>query len=122
MGFFNLVEQQEAEGLLANGVGQLAANIVSEIAGRSADEALIRVLSAELGHVKTNACTLVAKEKTGNRLCEFCLADSGGPRKESDPARPSSSARRTDPHNRALDYVQHVSNRVVLPLHTSLHK
>src|SRR3546814_3360917 len=52
MRLFDLVEQHDAEGPLADRIGQFAANIIADIAGRRADQALVSMLRAKLGHVE----------------------------------------------------------------------
>ena len=48
----DLVEEDEAVGLAADGVGELAAVVVADVAGRGADEPRDVVLLHELGHVE----------------------------------------------------------------------
>src|SRR5262249_43571370 len=53
MGLLDFVEQDDAERLLTDRVRELATDVVSDIAGRCANEPLIRMLGAELRHVET---------------------------------------------------------------------
>lgn len=82
MGLLNLVEQKNAERLFANRVGELASDIVSDVAGRCADQALIGMFSAEFRHVVSDVCAVVAEEQACDGLCEFGLSDAGGSSQE----------------------------------------
>lgn len=82
MRFFDLVEEHDAEGLLPDGIGQLAADIVAHIAGRRADEALIGMLGREFRHIETNIGGLIAEKQAGQRLGKLGFANPGRTGKE----------------------------------------
>src|SRR5262245_23459908 len=84
MRLLNLIEEDNAEWFLANGIGELAANVVTHVAGRRPNESLIAVLGGELTHVETDVRGLIAKEKARNRLGELRLADAGWAGEECD--------------------------------------
>lgn len=116
MGFLDLVEEHHAEGFFADRVGQFAADVVADVAGRRADQALVGMLGAELGHVEADVGALVAEQQAGDGLRQLGLADPGGPGEEGHAARAVALAAGADPGHRALDDVQHVGHRVLLAL------
>ncbi len=63
MRFFDLVKEYDGERLLANRVCEFAPYVVSDIARRRADQALIRVLCRKLGHVEADVGAFVAEEQ-----------------------------------------------------------
>src|SRR3989344_1374046 len=79
MGFFNLVEQDDAVRPSLDRVGQLALLFVADIAGRSADQFGNVEGFGEFGHVNPDQGVLVFKNLSGQNLGRFGLADSGGP-------------------------------------------
>ena len=58
-------------------LGQLAALLVADVAGRGADEARYGELLAVLAHVDADHRLLVVEEEVGERLGELGLADAG---------------------------------------------
>ncbi|CRQ41885.1 hypothetical protein PAERUG_E5_London_17_VIM_2_12_12_02907 [Pseudomonas aeruginosa] len=116
VGFLDLVEEHHAEGFFADRVGQFAADVVADVAGRRADQALVGMLGAELGHVEADVGALVAEQQAGDGLRQLGLADPGGPGEEGHAARAVALAAGADPGHRALDDVQHVGHRVLLAL------
>src|SRR6266404_5646937 len=62
MSFLDFVEQKDAEGLFPNCVGEFAPNIVSNIAGGCADQALIGMLRAEFRHVEPDVRAIVPEQ------------------------------------------------------------
>ena len=75
------------ERLAAHGLGELAALLVADVAGRRADEAADRVLLHVLGHVERDQRVLVAEQELGERLGQLGLADAGGPEEDERAAR-----------------------------------
>ena len=73
----DLVEEDDAERLLPDRVGQLAADVVSDVARRRADQPLVGVLRGELRHVEADVGALVAEQEARDRLGELGLADAG---------------------------------------------
>ena len=78
MGLFDLVKEDDGEGVFLDGVGQLAARLVAHIAGRCAHQLLVGVGLAVLGHIKTDAGALVAEELLRQGLGGFRLAHASG--------------------------------------------
>ena len=71
----DLVEQQHAVRLAAHGLGELAALVVADVAGRRADEPRHGVLLHVLGHVDAHHRVLVAEQELGERARQLGLAD-----------------------------------------------
>ncbi len=71
----DLVEQEHAVRLAPHGLGELAALVVADVAGRRADEARHRVLLHVLGHVDADHRVLVAEQELGERAGQLGLAD-----------------------------------------------
>ena len=78
MGLLDLVKQHDGEGVLLDGVGQLAAGLVADVAGRRAHQLLIGVGLAVLGHVKADAGAFVAEKLLGQGLGGLGFANAGG--------------------------------------------
>ena len=82
VGLFDFVEEDDGVGAAADGLGELAALVVADVAGRGADEAGDGVLVEVLGHVEADHGVLVVEEEFGEGAGEFGLADAGGAEKE----------------------------------------
>src|SRR5262245_44070214 len=119
VGLFNLVKEDDAKWLLPNGVRQLAAHIVSDVARGCTDEPLVCVFGAEFRHVKADIGIIVAEQETGDRLGKFGLAHTRWPGKKSNASWATTATRCTNARDGALDDVKHVDNRVVLTFHPS---
>ena len=74
----DLVEQDHLVRPAADGLGQLAALLVADVAGRRADEAADRVLLHVLAHVDAGQGLLVVEQELGERPRGLGLADAGG--------------------------------------------
>src|SRR5207237_3757537 len=77
MGLLDLVEEHDRVALAADRLGQLAALVEADIAGRGADEAADVVALHELAHVDLDERVLAAEHDLGKRLCELRLPDAG---------------------------------------------
>ena len=64
--------------MATNGLGELAALVVTDVARRATDELGDLELATELGHVEADERILAAKEVFGERLGELGLARAGG--------------------------------------------
>ena len=73
----DLVEQDDRVRAPAHGLGQLAALVVADVAGRRADQARHRVPLLVLGHVDPDHRPLVVEHELGERAGELGLADAG---------------------------------------------
>ena len=78
VGLLDLVEEHDGERLAAHLLGELAALLVTDVAGRRAEEPAHRVLLGVLGHVELDQRVLAAEEELGERLGELGLTDTGG--------------------------------------------
>ena len=78
MRFFNLVKQHHAVGAAAHGLGQLAAFLVADIAGRRAQQAGNSVLLHIFGHVKAQQGFLTAEPAFGQCAGQLRFAHAGG--------------------------------------------
>ncbi len=74
----DLVEEDDRVGAAADGLGELAALVVADVAGRRADEARDGVLLHVLGHVDADHGGLVVEEELGEGAGGLGLADAGG--------------------------------------------
>src|SRR5258707_10546625 len=75
MGLLDLVEEHDAVVLAADRLGQLAALVEPDIAGRRPDEARHIVALHELAHVDLDERVLAAEHELGERLGKLGLAD-----------------------------------------------
>ena len=75
----DLVEQDHLIGSAAHRLGQGPAFLVSDIAGRRADDAGDRVLFHIFGHVEAGDGVFVVEQELGQSLGQLRLADAGGP-------------------------------------------
>ena len=73
----DLVEEDHAVVLAPDGLGQLAALVEADVAGRRADETADVVALHELAHVDLDERVLAAEHELGERLGELRLADAG---------------------------------------------
>ena len=73
----DLVEQDDRVRPPAHGLGELAALVVADVAGRRADQARHRVPLLVLGHVDPDHRPLVVEHELGERPGELGLADAG---------------------------------------------
>jgi hypothetical protein len=79
MGLLDLVEQHHAVRMLVDAVGQEAALVETDIAGRRADQARHGVPLHIFGHVEAQQ---LDAERCRKLLGDFGLADAGRPRKQ----------------------------------------
>ena len=73
----DLVEQDHAVRPPPHGLGELAALVVADVAGRRTDQPRDRVPLLVLGHVEPHHRVLVVEHELGERTCELGLADAG---------------------------------------------
>ena len=73
----DLVEQHHRERLAAHLLGELAALLVADVAGRRAEQPRDGVLLGELAHVELDERVLVAEQELGERLGQLGLTDAG---------------------------------------------
>ena len=78
MRLLDLVEQHDRVRVTTNGLGELAALVVTDVTRRATDELGDLELATELGHVEADERVLAAKEVLGERLGELGLARAGG--------------------------------------------
>ena len=74
----DFVEENDRVGTATHGLGQLAAFVVADVAGRRADEARDGVLLHVLAHVDADHGLLVVEEKLGESAGGFGFAHAGG--------------------------------------------
>ena len=82
VGLLDLVQQDAGVAAAAHGVGQLAALLVADVAGRRADEPGHGVALHELRHVEAHHRLVGAEHELRERLHQFRLADAGGAEEE----------------------------------------
>src|SRR2546427_2118884 len=75
--FFDFVEEDDAVGPAAHGLGQLASLFVADVAGRRPDQARDAVLLHVLRHINTNQGPLIVKEEFGQGACQFRFPNTG---------------------------------------------
>src|SRR3954453_22989023 len=78
MGLLDLAEEDDAERLAPDLLGELSALLVADVAGRRAEQPRDRVLLAVLAHVELDQRILVAEQELGQRLGKPGLTDTGG--------------------------------------------
>lgn len=79
VGLLDLVQQHDAVRAAADRLGELAALLVADVSGRSADEPRHAVLLAVLAHVDADHGPLVVEQEVGQRLRQLGFADTGRP-------------------------------------------
>ena len=77
MRLFNFIEQNDRIWFSADFFGQLAALVVSDVAGRRADQLGNAVFFHILGHVNSNHGIFVSEHDSCQRFGEFRLAHAG---------------------------------------------
>ena len=82
MGLLDLVEEHHRVALAPDGLGQLAALVEPDVAGRRPDEAADVVALHELAHVDLDERVLAAEHELGERLGELRLPDAGRPEED----------------------------------------
>ena len=87
MGLLDLVEQDDAVGPAAHGLGEASALAVADIAGRRPFQGRDGVRLLELGHVDRNDVLFAAVERFGEGERCLGLADAGRPAKHENPDR-----------------------------------
>ena len=90
MRLLDLVEQDDLIGPAPHRLGQHAAFLIADIAGRRADQPGDAVLLHELGHVDADHRVRIVEQEFGERLGELGLADAG--RAEEQEASPSAGS------------------------------
>ena len=78
MGLFDLIEQHNAVGVAAHGLGQLAALLIADVSRRRTDQTRDAEFLHILGHVDTDHVLLVVKQSLRQRLGQLGLADARG--------------------------------------------
>jgi hypothetical protein len=81
VGLFDLVEEDDGVGAAADGLGELAALVVADVAGRRADEAGDGVLLHVLGHVDADHGGSSSKRNSARARAVSVLPTPVGPRK-----------------------------------------
>ena len=107
----DLVEQDHAVALAAHRLGQLAALVEADVAGRRADEPRHVVALHELAHVDLDERVLAAEHELGERPRQLGLADPGGPHEDERADRP---LRVLEPGPRAPDGAADRVDRLLL--------
>jgi hypothetical protein len=74
----DFVQQDHAVRLAADGLGQISALLVPDVARRRADEPRDRMPLLELRHVDPDEMLFRVEHEFGQRLAELGLADAGG--------------------------------------------
>ena len=77
MRFLYLVKEEDGEGALLDGVGELSAGFIAHISGRRSEEFLCSVRFGKLTHIEADAVILVAEELLGKSLGQFGLTGTG---------------------------------------------
>ena len=114
VGLLDLVEQDDRVGPAAHRLGQLAALLVADVAGRRADQPRDGVLLHVLGHVDADDRLLGVEHELGQRPGELGLADAGRAEEEEGADRP---VRVGEPGARAAQRVGDRLDRLVLADH-----
>ena len=107
----DLVEEDHAVGPAADRLGELAALLEADVAGRGADQAGHRVLFLVLRHVDADHGPLVVEEELGQGAGQLGLADAGRPQEDE---RADGPIRILQPGAGADDRLGHRGDRLVL--------
>ena len=75
VGLFDLIEQHNAVGVAAHGLGQLAALLIADVSRRRTDQTRDAEFFHILGHVDTDHVLLVVKQGLRQRLGQLGLAE-----------------------------------------------
>ena len=110
----DLVEQHHRVRAPAHGLGELAALVVADVAGRRADQARDGVLLHVLGHVDAHHVLFGVEQRRGERLGELGLAHAGRAQEDE---RADRAARVLDARAGAQDGVGHALHGLVLADH-----
>jgi len=78
VGLLDFVEQHHTVRLAAHRLGQLAALVITHVAGRRTDQPAYRMLLHELAHVDADQVVLAVEQEPGKRLAQFGLAHARG--------------------------------------------
>src|SRR5699024_9852002 len=78
VGLLHLVEQDDGVWATADRLGELAAFVVADVAGRSADETGDRVLLTVFAHIDPDQSLLIVEEEVRERFRQLRLAHTGG--------------------------------------------
>ena len=89
VGLLDLVEEHDRVRLAAHGLGQLAALLVADVAGRRAHQPADGVPLLVLGHVEPDDVVLGVEERLGERARQLGLADAGRPEEDERADRPA---------------------------------
>ena len=111
MRLLDLVEQDDLVRPPADRLGQLAALVVADVAGRRADQPRHGELLHVLAHVDADHRVLVVEQELGERPGQLGLADAG---RAEEQERADRAARVLEPGARAADRVGHGLDRLVL--------
>ena len=114
VGLLDLVEQHDRVGPAAHRLGQLAALLVADVAGRRADQPRDRVLLHVLGHVDPDHRVLGVEHELGERPRQLGLADAGRAEEQERADRPVGVL---EPGARAPQRRRHRLDRLVLADH-----
>ena len=112
VGLFDLVEQQHRVGLAPYRLGELAALLVADVAGRRSDEPGDGVPFLVFAHVGPDQVLVGVEQRGGERLGQLGLADAGRAEEEE---RADRAARVADPGAGPDDRVGDRLHRLVLP-------
>ncbi len=111
VGLLDLVEQDHAVVLAADGLGQLAALVEADVARGRPDQAADVVALHELAHVDLDERVLAAEHELGERLGELGLPDAGRAEEDERADRP---LRVLEPGTRAADGLGDDLDRLLL--------
>ena len=114
VGLLDLVEQDDLVRPAADRLGQLAALVVADVAGRRADQPRHGELLHVLAHVDPDHRVLVVEQELGQGARQLGLADAGRAEEQERADRP---ARVLEPGARPADRVGHGLDRLVLADH-----
>ena len=88
MSLLHLVEEHDLVRPAPNRFRKRAPVVVSDVAGRRADQPRNRVPLHELRHVESHKRGFIVEQELRKRFCQFGLADAGGAKEQERPQRP----------------------------------
>ena len=119
VGFFDFIKQHDGKRFFADGIGQFAAGVETDVTGRCAEQAGAGVFLGKLAHVEADVGALIAKNQFGQGFRQFRLAHPGRAGEEQHAPWPAAAATGLgagEVHHRTFENVERLHHRLRLAL------
>ena len=122
MGLFDLVKEDDIEGLFLHRVGQLTACVIAHIAGRRTKQLLIGVRLLVFTHIEPGDEGLVTEDHFRDCLCQLCFTGTGRSGEEQHTLGTGTGALLDtgQTHAGTLQNLRSQAHRLILTLHPAL--